>query len=327
MENQLIPLINDPNGNKAVNARDLHAFLENKKQFADWIQHRIKKYGLVEGTDFVTISPNGEAGAGAALAGFNKKEYALTMDAAKELSMVEGNAKGKVARKYFIECEKQLKQVTTANLDMIAQTQYAQAKISEVMLTLVKDLHDWRPSIESRVAALEQAQPQAPNAIVVPEIGLRDHCNMEVRKLAEASGIEHADVWKNVYEQLMYRFHISIRAYKKENPNESLLSVAERNGLLDKVYAIIFELARNYYYDGNAPNFVFAKCLRTFMNQTGYRIKDLAKLTGINHTHIGRQLSGKCTPFLSSIAKYARALPDLVRMFPKDLRDRLRIYE
>ena len=37
-------------------------------------------------------------------------EYALTVDAAKELSMVEGNEKGKQARRYFIECERKLKE-------------------------------------------------------------------------------------------------------------------------------------------------------------------------------------------------------------------------
>lgn len=37
------------------------------------------------------------------------KEYFLTLDMAKELSMVERNEKGKQARKYFIECEKRLK--------------------------------------------------------------------------------------------------------------------------------------------------------------------------------------------------------------------------
>ncbi len=36
-------------------------------------------------------------------------EYLLTIDAAKELAMVEGNEKGKIARRYFIHCEKQLK--------------------------------------------------------------------------------------------------------------------------------------------------------------------------------------------------------------------------
>ena len=39
-------------------------------------------------------------------------EYALSIDMAKELSMVEGNEKGKQARKYFIACENKLKEVT-----------------------------------------------------------------------------------------------------------------------------------------------------------------------------------------------------------------------
>ena len=40
-------------------------------------------------------------------------EYALTVEAAKELSMVEGNEKGKQARKYFIACEEKLKEIAS----------------------------------------------------------------------------------------------------------------------------------------------------------------------------------------------------------------------
>ncbi len=36
-------------------------------------------------------------------------EYHLTLDMAKELSMVERNKKGRQARRYFIECEKKLR--------------------------------------------------------------------------------------------------------------------------------------------------------------------------------------------------------------------------
>ncbi len=43
--------------------------------------------------------------------GGKKTEYYISLEMAKELAMVESNEKGKIARKYFIECEKQLKKV------------------------------------------------------------------------------------------------------------------------------------------------------------------------------------------------------------------------
>lgn len=99
--------IEERNGHQAVSARELHCFLESKRQFADWIKERIEKYGLIENVDFQVFhdfvkNPNG---------GRPLTEYALTVDAAKELSMVEGNDKGKQARRYFIEAEKAFRQV------------------------------------------------------------------------------------------------------------------------------------------------------------------------------------------------------------------------
>jgi|GEM_PF-564446 len=88
---------------KTVNARDLHAFLEVGKDFSTWIKDRISQYGFSNGIDFVTVSRSpilGNGNRGAAI------EYHLTLDMAKELSMVERNARGKQARHYFIECER-----------------------------------------------------------------------------------------------------------------------------------------------------------------------------------------------------------------------------
>lgn len=76
---------------QTVNARDLHAFLGSKRQFADWISERIQKYGFVENQDFVIFSQNCEKPKG----GRPAKEFALTLDMAKELAMVENNDKGK----------------------------------------------------------------------------------------------------------------------------------------------------------------------------------------------------------------------------------------
>lgn len=94
--------ITEQNGKKAVSARELHAFLESKQDFSTWIKARIEKYGFIENQDFEVFhnfmeNPNG---------GRPLIEYALSIDCAKEISMVEGNEKGKQARRYFIECEK-----------------------------------------------------------------------------------------------------------------------------------------------------------------------------------------------------------------------------
>lgn len=104
--------IEERDGKLAVNARDLHRFLESKYQFANWIQERIEKYGFVENQDFEVFKENLKNPNG----GRPTIEYALSVDMAKELSMVENNERGRMARKYFIECEKRLKENTPSYL-------------------------------------------------------------------------------------------------------------------------------------------------------------------------------------------------------------------
>lgn len=79
--NELIP-ISENNGKRAVNARDLHAFLESKKDFSTWIKDRIKSYDFVEGVDFQLFTEIVEREIGAT----TRIEYALSISMAKELS-------------------------------------------------------------------------------------------------------------------------------------------------------------------------------------------------------------------------------------------------
>ena len=56
---QLIPLHSqtiDGNAVETVNARELHAFLESKRQFADWIKNRISEYDFIENQDFLVVT-------------------------------------------------------------------------------------------------------------------------------------------------------------------------------------------------------------------------------------------------------------------------------
>jgi phage anti-repressor protein len=87
---------------ETVNARELHAFLESRQQFADWIKARIDQYGFIEGEDFTVHKfMNGRV---------SQIDYHISLDMAKELAMVERTDKGKQARQYFIECERQAKE-------------------------------------------------------------------------------------------------------------------------------------------------------------------------------------------------------------------------
>ena len=117
--NQLIPLHSQTiNGNaiETVSARELHTFLEVNTKFADWIKNRINEYDFVENQDFLTVSKNLENGG-------RSIEYYITLDMAKELSMVERNDKGKQARRYFIECEKKLREVVQQPTQPIGETE------------------------------------------------------------------------------------------------------------------------------------------------------------------------------------------------------------
>lgn len=118
--NELIKIEKSPKtGNPIVNARDLHAFLEVGKDFSTWLKSKLKKYDFIENVDYARIFfdingrrilhlKNGELTT-TETQRVQKIEYALTLDCAKELSMVQNNAKGKQARRYFIEKEKEFK--------------------------------------------------------------------------------------------------------------------------------------------------------------------------------------------------------------------------
>ena len=85
-----------------VNARDVHAALEVKTDFSDWIKRRIKQCKFEENYDFVVFLKKEENLFG----GRPTTEYIISLDMAKHLGMMEKNDKGHEMRKYFIEQEK-----------------------------------------------------------------------------------------------------------------------------------------------------------------------------------------------------------------------------
>lgn len=98
---ELIKVTKSEKGEQAVNARDLYDYLEIKRDFTNWAKQMFE-YGFEEGIDFTPILAKSTGGRPSV-------DYALTLDTAKEISMLQRTEKGKQARLYFISCEKNLR--------------------------------------------------------------------------------------------------------------------------------------------------------------------------------------------------------------------------
>ena len=105
MENKLIEIKTNDKGESLVSARELYDFLGLSKRFSAWIETYIgnEDYGFVENEDFTSVLTSTVVNNGAKR---ELQDYALTLDMAKELSMLSKTEKGKKARKYFIEVER-----------------------------------------------------------------------------------------------------------------------------------------------------------------------------------------------------------------------------
>ena len=90
--------VNYENDRPTVLARDLHDFLEVKTAFKDWFP-RMCEYGFSEGTDFCSFLSESTGGRPA-------QDAQLTIEMAKEICMLQRNERGKHARQYFIQLEK-----------------------------------------------------------------------------------------------------------------------------------------------------------------------------------------------------------------------------
>lgn len=97
-------LVSTKDGTTLVSGRLLHKYLDIKRDFPTWIRTMLD-YGFAKERDYYEFSPKMGKNAGK---GRPKKEYALKMDMAKEICMIQRSEKGRAARQYFIECEKRL---------------------------------------------------------------------------------------------------------------------------------------------------------------------------------------------------------------------------
>lgn len=228
LENGLVNVYQNNYQEKLVDARELHEFLEVGDRFDQWIQRRIEKYGFVENLDFCTILCKTE--------GRPRTDYILKLDMAKEIAMVENNAKGRVARRYFIEVEKKYRQlVDISNLS-------PELQMFNHMFKAVANIEISQKQLEDQVNTIK-------DTIVTRDKNWRKDVNKKLRKIGFKNG-NYEEIIKESYKLLEERAscNLNIRlenlrkrmaaegATKTSINNANYLDVIEADKRLTEIY-------------------------------------------------------------------------------------------
>ena len=103
--NELITITTNEVGEPTVLGRDLHEFLGVKTLYKDWFP-RMVEYGFTEGKDFNPLKNEQVRFEGNREVTRELIDHLLTIDMAKEICMIQRTERGKQARQYFIQVEK-----------------------------------------------------------------------------------------------------------------------------------------------------------------------------------------------------------------------------
>lgn len=141
---QLIKISENEKGTQIVSARDLYKFLEATERFSTWFERQLQ-YGFVENQDYVGCKEFNT------LANQELIDYALTLDCAKEISMIQRSDKGKEARQYFIACEKKLKQIVPRTHLEVLQSEMAllieKERVFNLLLEAKNKIEEDKPKV------------------------------------------------------------------------------------------------------------------------------------------------------------------------------------
>lgn len=230
---ELIRVTETPEGERVVSAKELYEFLGmDKSQWARWSKKNIEENDFAienqdwQGFDLMSSSKNGAM----------TKDYALSLDFSKRLSMMARTEKGEQLRNYFIECEKALKENVKPK---------TQAELFLESAKMLVEQEQRLSQVETKLAQIEESRNVATQELLlaerstesIPEETTRAKIRRIINQYCNAKNADQRSVWNVVYDRLYYRYGVNLRAIVK-NKNESTLKVAERLGHLDKIYAI-----------------------------------------------------------------------------------------
>ncbi|ECL9238154.1 antA/AntB antirepressor family protein [Campylobacter jejuni] len=182
----------------SANAREIFCFLEIETQFSIWLERRILSYNFIENQDYIIelVYTKGRP----------RKEYYVTLDMAKELCMVENNEKGRQARRYFIDCEKRLKNLEQEQMQKLAFRQ---------SLGYKSQLKQQKEKYENKIKAL-QYELEKKN-----ELSFKRKLNIDqLIELRKILARDYEIVCFRKWEYMLFAESVSTKNYKIEKEND-----------------------------------------------------------------------------------------------------------
>ena len=217
--NVVIPLTEN-DGVQAVMGRDLHAFLEVKSNYREWFP-RMVDYGFEEGKDYASKNRRVQDSLGRER---EATDHVISLDMAKEISMIQRTDKGKQARQYFIECERLAREEHATSIEN-AKSVVAQMTRSEI-LQIALNAEEERLALEAKNKELTpkaDAYDDFMDATGKYNIGTVAKMfgrgqNWLFRELRNAGVLISKGAMKNTpYSQYMKYFEVKAHEYERKN--------------------------------------------------------------------------------------------------------------
>lgn len=193
---ELIKVTTNEENEQLVNGRELHEFLEVATEYKKWFG-RMAEYGFVENIDFIRVTQKCPTPGGIQ----NITDHAMKLDMAKEISMLQRTEKGKQARQYFIQVEKEYKQQLLDTSKLSPELQMFQGIFNAVA----------KQELETKRLATQM--DNITEIVALNTTDWRRECRKFVNKMAETQGGYGAyqEIQTAIYEEVDRRAGSSLK--------------------------------------------------------------------------------------------------------------------
>ena len=168
----------------SINGRELYEFIGVTTAYKDWFPRNAERAGLTEGIDFCSFLSESTGGRPATY-------HKLTVEAAKEITMIQNNDLGKIVRRYLIWAEKKLREVTEQRNKNVSVSLTEISTLAKFKMVLqIEEEHEQKiTALQQETSDIKAVQTEQGQALESLEAVKEEH-DIRLTNLEEQSKLE-----------------------------------------------------------------------------------------------------------------------------------------